>query len=108
MFLQAPSQRHSSSGADETDAAMDTKEAKRVSKPPPGAFVLPAMGAPPKPRKPSTEGRAGPSETESKPAVFVKPALRAVKPREGKDTQPAESPETGTMVVAIICLFCLS
>lgn len=57
---------------------MDTKEVKRLSKPPPGAFVLPSLGSrPPKPSSPS------PTEkplVENKPAMLEKPALKSVKP----------------------------
>ena len=75
---------------------MDTKEIKRSSKPPPGAFVLPSLSpCPAKPQRfPIDVSDRAPAE--SKPALFEKPALRSVKPVEKspspeQDTKPAFS-----------------
>ncbi|XP_060595974.1 microtubule-associated protein 4-like isoform X2 [Ruditapes philippinarum] len=96
MARRPPSQRKSSMEADNDDNAMDTKEVKRSSKPPPGAFVLPSFSpSPAKPKRSPSDVSDRPT-VESKPAVFEKPALRSVKPVEkspspDQDKKPAFS-----------------
>lgn len=71
---------------------MDTKEVKRLSKPPPGAFVLPSLGSrPPKQRSPSPTEKP---PVENKPAMFEKPALKSVKPVE-KSPSPESNQSPG-------------
>ncbi|KAL4223032.1 hypothetical protein ACF0H5_016510 [Mactra antiquata] len=88
MATKPPTQISSVSRHDDNDEEMN-KEIKRKSKPPPGAFVLPAMGASPiKPRRPNSESSEK-TVPDSKPNVFEKPALRSVKPKE-RSRSPVE------------------
>ncbi|XP_052799782.1 nucleolar protein dao-5-like isoform X1 [Mya arenaria] len=87
-----PSQRLSSSAAEGEDK--EPKAVKRLSRPPPGAFVLPKPQIPLKsPTKPSTRP---PAEDVTTP--YEKPALRSVKPLErgGERSSSPEPMETGT------------
>lgn len=93
MAGRPPSQRKSASTPDDDeDNAMDTKEVKRLSKPPPGAFVLPSLG--PRPPKPQNSPSATDKPPVERPAVFEKPALKSVKPVE-KSRSPEEDRSPG-------------
>ena len=83
ISFQPPSQRLSSSTPDDNDEEIP-KAAKRISKPPPGAFILPDVTPclTPKP-SPSVETK---KETNFTSHTFEKPALRSSKPTPVKQS----------------------
>ncbi|XP_052245971.1 neurofilament heavy polypeptide-like isoform X2 [Dreissena polymorpha] len=90
-----PPQRLTPSATDGLEASTETKEVKRLSRPPPGAFILPSPAQVDKPlRSPTKPPTSTKQVTENKSAVFEKPALRSVKPVT--DQRSPEPMETGT------------